>query len=96
MIFLFHHPEKHYVFKILDFDNKPIETYYLQDATEKKITIQHVRSGSYHLQAVEDINDNGEWDSGDFIKKLQPEKIINFQETYEVKGNWELEIEVKL
>jgi hypothetical protein len=90
------HPEKHYVFKILDFDNKPIETYYLQDATEKKITIQHVRSGSYHLQAVEDINDNGEWDSGDFIKKLQPEKIINFQETYEVKGNWELEIEVKL
>jgi hypothetical protein len=45
---------------------------------------------------VEDINDNGEWDSGDFIKKLQPEKIINFQETYEVKGNWELEIEVKL
>jgi uncharacterized protein (DUF2141 family) len=92
----FDHPEKYYVLKILDQDNKPIETFYYVGNQEKTITIKNVKVGMYHLQAIDDSNQNGEWDSGDFTKKLQPEKIINFRDTYEVKGNWDLEIEVKL
>jgi len=92
----FDHPEKYYVLKILDQDNKPIESFYYVGNQEKTITIKNVKVGMYHLQAIDDSNQNGEWDSGDFTKKLQPEKIINFRDSYEVKGNWDLEIEVKL
>jgi len=92
----FEHPEKQYVLKLLDADNKAVETFTFTGETEKKITIRNIKVGSYHLQAIDDINNSGEWDSGDFSKKVQPERIINFRETYEVKGNWDLEIEVKL
>jgi hypothetical protein len=92
----FEHPDKNYVFKILDADNKAVETYLFTGNESKTITIKNVKAGLYHIQAVEDANNNGQWDSGDFSKKLQPEKIINFRETYEVKGNWDMEIEVKL
>jgi uncharacterized protein (DUF2141 family) len=90
------HPEKHYVLKILDQDNKAVETLYYHGQETKTETFKNIKAGLYHLQAVDDTNNNGEWDTGDFSKKLQPEKIINFHETYEVKGNWDLEIEVKL
>ena len=55
-----------------------------------------MKAGSYHLQAIIDDNKNGEWDSGDFRLKTQPERIINFKDVYELKGAWELEIEVKM
>ena len=92
----FEHPEKYYVIKILDQDNKTVETLYYVGNAEKKITLKNIKAGTYHLQAIDDVNRNGEWDSGDFSKKTQPERIINFRETYEVKGNWDLEIDVKL
>lgn len=87
--------EKHYVFKILDQDNHALETLQLIGISTKTITFKNIKTGLYHLQAVDDTNNNGQWDTGDFSKKVQPEKIINFKESYEVKGNWELEIDVK-
>jgi hypothetical protein len=92
----FENPQKHYIFKILDQDGKAVQTFFYVGNSEKKITIQNMKAGSYKLQAIDDSNKNGEWDTGDFSKKTQPEKIINFKETYELKGNWDLEIEVKL
>ena len=92
----FQHPEKYYILKVLNQDNIAIETFYYVGNEEKTITIKNAKVGMYHLQAIEDNNKNAEWDSGDFSKKLQPEKVINFRDTYEVKGNWDLEIEVKL
>lgn len=92
----FEHPERYYIFKILDQQEQAIGTFYYVGNAEKNLTLKNIQAGIYHLQAIEDVNKNGEWDSGDFRKKTQPEKIIDFKETYELKGNWDLEIEVKL
>lgn len=90
------HPEKHYILKLLNMDNVAIRTFLLTGEQEKKISLQNLKAGSYHLQAIDDTNNNGEWDSGNFSKKLQPEKVINFHDSYELKGNWDLEVDVKL
>jgi uncharacterized protein (DUF2141 family) len=74
----FEHPEKYYVFKILDQADIPIATFFYVGNEEKKLTLKNIAAGSYHLQAIEDSNKNGEWDSGDFSLKTQPEKIIQF------------------
>ncbi|MFN8277503.1 MAG: Ig-like domain-containing domain [Chitinophagales bacterium] len=92
----FDHPERHYIFKILSGNNEPVATFYYTGNTTQKIKIPNVHAGSYKLQAIEDDNKNGEWDSGNVDARRQPERIINFKETYELKGNWELEIDVKL
>jgi uncharacterized protein (DUF2141 family) len=89
-------PEKHYVFRVLDQDNKVIETFYYVGKDQQTETLKNVKAGTYHLDAIDDLNNNGEWDSGNFSKKIQPERIINLSGTYEVKGNWDLEIDVKL
>jgi hypothetical protein len=44
---------------------------------------------------IEDENKNGEWDTGNFAKKKQPENIFTYQDVYELKGGWDMDIEVK-
>lgn len=92
----FEHPERNYVFKLLDADNKVAEKFSSAGNEIQKMTFKNIKAGIYHLQVIDDDNNNGEWDSGDFHKKIQPEKIINFRETYDLKGSWDLEVEVKL
>jgi uncharacterized protein (DUF2141 family) len=64
--------------------------------TEKKINLDNLAAGNYKLSAIDDTNKNGSWDSGSFTLHIQPEKVINFKDTYTLKGGWDLDIEVKL
>lgn len=47
--------------------------------------------GKYKLEAIEDKNANGRWDTGDFFKNLQPETVWKFGEEIEVRASWEIE-----
>jgi hypothetical protein len=38
-----------------------------------------------------DTNSNGRWDTGKFIKKIQPERVLIHPKIFDVKPNWELE-----
>ncbi|NNJ88788.1 MAG: Ig-like domain-containing protein [Eudoraea sp.] len=45
----------------------------------------------YLLRAIFDANANQRWDTGNFMEKVQPEKIVYFPREIEVRANWELE-----
>lgn len=50
----------------------------------------------YGLKAIYDWNGNGRWDTGQFMKKKQPERIAMHPKVFEVRGNWDLEEEWEL
>ncbi len=45
----------------------------------------------YLLRVIFDANANQRWDTGNFLEKLQPEKVVYFPQEIEVRANWELE-----
>ncbi len=45
----------------------------------------------YLLRVIFDANANKRWDTGNFLDKIQPEKVIYFPQEIEVRANWELE-----
>ena len=45
---------------------------------------------TYYIQLLIDDNKNGGWDTGDFLKRRQPEKTIYFQKPLKLRPNWEL------
>ena len=49
--------------------------------------------GKYKLKAILDLDANGEWSPGDFKKRLQPEKIIFYKGTLEVRANWDIDLD---
>lgn len=62
------------------------------------IVFRFVEPGKYKLRFIEDLNSNGEWDSGNYLKKIQPERIFDFTEgknkgEINIRANWENEIQ---
>lgn len=49
--------------------------------------------GNYQLQLIFDSNNDGEWTAGSLPEKKQPENVIYYEGTINVKSKWSKEIE---
>lgn len=48
--------------------------------------------GKYMLKMIVDDNNNREWDTGDYLNKLQPEKVLYYPEIIDIRSNWEMDL----
>jgi len=62
----------------------------------KTIEYQHLLPGSYRIKVIEDLNKNGKWDTGNYRKKIQPEKIFTINKEINVRGFWDVEEDIEL
>ncbi|WMJ71991.1 Ig-like domain-containing protein [Cytophagaceae bacterium ABcell3] len=46
--------------------------------------------GQYQLRYIQDLNANQRWDSGNLLEQRQPEPVIFYRETINVRANWEI------
>ena len=49
--------------------------------------------GNIFLRLIYDKNKNGKWDTGNYLKNLQPERIIYFKDKIELRANWDREFD---
>jgi len=52
----------------------------------------YLAPGKYILKAIYDENNNGEWDTGNYLKHIQPEKIFLSNTTIQLRSNWENQV----
>jgi hypothetical protein len=50
----------------------------------------------YEFKFIHDLNENGKWDTGDYLKKLQPEPVEFLPTAIEVRSNWDHEVSLRL
>ena len=55
---------------------------------ETTFDFEFLEPGDYKIQVVEDANANGIYDTGNYLEKVQPENVINFGKTIEVRPSW--------
>ncbi len=107
-------PEKYTLLNINVVGSKPNASYIVQltNAQGKmQKEIRGVKNGSYRfeyvnpgdvmIRVVEDLNNNGKWDTGDMVLMRQPERteIYKNDEGVEIiatKANWEFDVEVDM
>lgn len=58
--------------------------------TKSSVTFDLLRAGTYHIRAILDTNMNKKWDSGNYLKGIQPEKVIYFPQPILLNTNWEV------
>jgi type II secretory pathway component PulJ len=73
-----------------------VREYYIN--SETTINIKNVPPKKYLFKSIYDANRNGKWDTGIFMKKIQPEQVRymrneNSIEEIVVKANWDNELE---
>ncbi|MCO6498712.1 MAG: Ig-like domain-containing protein [Chitinophagaceae bacterium] len=52
--------------------------------------------GSYTIQILEDENENGIWDTGNYGERRQPEKVLRISQKLSVRANWDNELDIEL
>ena len=51
---------------------------------------EYIRPGKYTFRLIEDSNNNNIWDTGNYLRKVQPEPVYYFSNEIEVRANWDL------
>jgi uncharacterized protein (DUF2141 family) len=64
-----------------------------QNSIKKNTVLNYIRypTAKYSIRIIYDINNNGDWDTGNLKEKRQPEKSWNFEKTIALRPNWDLE-----
>ena len=61
-----------------------------------KVTFDYLQPKTYNIKVIYDSNDNGIWDTGDLLNKIQPEKVFFYNDEIKVRSNWDNEVNWKL
>lgn len=54
------------------------------------ILFDYIAPGNYYVRIIYDENNNKKWDTGNFLERLAPEKVIYYPAKIEVRANWSL------
>jgi hypothetical protein len=57
-----------------------------------KIIFDYLKPQKYALKAIMDRNGNGQWDTGNYLKHIEPEKIYFYTLPIQLRSNWDQEI----
>ena len=91
-------PQKNhqYIALLKDNSGKVLDKQILRDSQTVKINYGLQNAGTFSVELVDDVNKNGIWNSGNFIKKTLPEKIYKEPKPVIVKENWDSEEIIKV
>jgi len=55
-----------------------------------KHTFEYITPGKYFVKVIYDDNENGVWDTGDYLKNRQPEEVKYAEIKNELRANWDV------
>ena len=80
---------KNHIIQLLDAKDNVLKEI-IANSTQK-LEFKFLKPGKYKIKAIQDTNENGKWDTGDYMKKLQAERVFYLPEIINVRANWEQE-----
>ena len=88
-----------YIVLLTDNSGKTLQE--LKGVKSGKYRFNYVTPGDIRLRIIEDKNGNGEWDAGDVIAGLQPERAESYfnergEDVFTTKMNWDFEIKLDM
>lgn len=78
------------IIQLTDDKGKVLAEQFIEDDTPT-VDFQFLNPFLYNLRIIYDTNNNKVWDSGNYLQKIQPEKVIYFPEKIDVRANWDVE-----
>jgi len=87
-------PKGQVILNLYDSEDNLLKTEFLKKDTV--LTYENIISGNYHLVLIYDENENNIWDTGNYLKNKQAERILYYPDDIIIKPNWDNSIDVKI
>lgn len=71
-------------------DNKGVVKYEQFADAPRMFDFRHINPGNYYLRVIYDANGNRKWDTGNYLKKIQPERISYYSKVIDARTGWDL------
>lgn len=84
-----------YILLLQDESGNVIREYHVREAFQE-IDYLFLAPKKYKLKLIKDLNDDGKWTTGNYLKKIQPERVIYNAELINIRSNWDAELEWKI
>jgi len=56
------------------------------------LRFEYLQPRIYKLKLIDDANSNGQWDTGNYLQHLKPEKTLYYGTDINVRANWDVDI----
>lgn len=63
----------------------------LDDKDNVMPSFSNLKPGKYRIRAIDDRDGNGQWTPGDYFSGRQPERVLYYAKTLDVRANWDME-----
>jgi len=80
-----------YILQILKENDSPYRMVPFRDST--RVVFKNEFPQKFKAFLIRDLNEDGEWTTGNFNKGIQPEIRIPYTEELEIRANWELDLD---
>lgn len=67
--------DKQYILHLMKEKDKKVFQEKIADGNGK-IVFQYLNAGKYRIRLIEDLNRNGKWDTGNYMDRKQPERVL--------------------
>lgn len=81
--------EKSYIIQLLGDKESILEQHRITG--NASLEFKYLLPKKYRFKAIHDLNNNGRWDTGNYLRKLQPEPVSYFSKEIELRANWTME-----
>ena len=91
-------PEKEgkYIVQLMDEKENVIREKLVSATESVSLFYEYLQPSKYKLKIIKDENGNKKWDTGNYLKKQQAEKVIYNAELIQIRSNWDAEVDWKL
>ena len=83
-----HESPHSYIIELLK--NDEVVRRYDTPAEGNNFRFELLDSGKYSVRLIEDVNKNKQWDTGSYLEKIQPEKVIYYWKEIDLRANWDM------
>jgi hypothetical protein len=77
------------ILQLMDENEKIVSQKFLY--SDQRIRYEYLPPKKYKLKLIADSNNNGKWDTGNYLSGRQPEKVVYFPREINVRSNWEVD-----
>ena len=75
------------IIQLVEKEDKIVRQTYASNDTI--ISFNYLPPKTYWIKVIKDDNNNGKWDTGNVLEKIQPEKISYYFEEIKLRSNWD-------